>query len=55
MAGDGSSKESTLRVTSINGAATLDGMKEMNMPVTFKLSHFNDNEEAETSEDDENA
>ncbi|CAG9538550.1 unnamed protein product [Cercopithifilaria johnstoni] len=54
MAGDdGSSKESTLRVAKMNGSTTLDGLKEVNIPVTFKLPPFNDGEETETSEDDE--
>uniref|UniRef100_A0A0R3RVL1 ZT_dimer domain-containing protein n=1 Tax=Elaeophora elaphi TaxID=1147741 RepID=A0A0R3RVL1_9BILA len=53
MAGGGSSNESTLRVAKMNGAATLDSLKEMNISVTFKLPHFNDEEETEMSEDDE--
>ncbi|VIO91272.1 cation efflux family protein [Brugia malayi] len=51
MAGGGSSKE--LRVPKVNGTTTLDGLRDVNRPMNFKLPHFNDNEEAETSEDDE--
>ncbi|VDM19492.1 unnamed protein product [Wuchereria bancrofti] len=51
MAGGGSSKE--LRVPKVNGTTALDGLKEVNRPVSFKLPHSNNNEETETSEDDE--
>ncbi|EJW75751.1 hypothetical protein WUBG_13341, partial [Wuchereria bancrofti] len=51
MAGGGSSKE--LRVPKVNGTTALDGLKEVNRPVRFKLPHSNNNEETETSEDDE--
>ncbi|EFO19451.1 cation efflux family protein [Loa loa] len=53
MAGDGSSNESTLRVARMSDSTTLDGTKKTNIPVTFKLPDFNDDEEMETSEDDE--
>lgn len=55
MAGGGSVKESTLRVAKMNSSTTLDGLKEVNIPVSFKLPHFNDEEETETSEDDATA
>lgn len=52
MAGDGSDRRSSLQEVRMNGGTTYD-VKEVNIPVTFKLPHFNDDEETETSEDDE--
>ncbi|VDK73842.1 unnamed protein product [Litomosoides sigmodontis] len=52
MAGDGSGRGSTLQEVRMNGGAAHD-LREVNVPVTFKLPHFNDDEETETSEDDE--
>ncbi|KAM3724597.1 Uncharacterized protein ACO02O_07719 [Dirofilaria immitis] len=54
MAGGESSNESSLQVARMNGATTLDDdLQEVNMPVNFKLSDFNDDEEIDMSEDDE--